>query len=271
MKTSKRPLEAYFLFLVFILIVVLGSASFFKKWMPPLASNRISIDQMMTALFIVTGVFFVGVQGLTGYFIWKYSNQNVEKAAYVSGSHALEITWTLGTAVILAVFGVWSVRVWRKTVIQPPPSHALQVEVVAQQFSWNFLYPNQDGVFGKLNPQYISFLNPLGLDPKDPASRGDIWTKDNLYLPVGKPVVLKIRSLDVVHSFFVPDFRVKQDAVPGMAISTWFIPEKKGKYEIACSQFCGRGHYTMRGTCYVVSQKRFRKELKHLRKEDEGE
>jgi cytochrome c oxidase subunit 2 len=271
MKLLKRPLEAWGMFLIFALIVVIGTASFFIKWMPPLASNRISIDQMMNVLFIITGIFFVLVQGLTGYFIWKYSDQNKERSTYIPGSYALEVTWTLGTAIILAVLGIWGVKVWKKTVIQAPPPNALQVEVVAQQFSWSFLYPGPDGVFGKLNPKYISFLNPLGIDPKDSAGKQDVWTKDDLYLPVGKPVVLRIRSLDVVHSFFVPAFRVKQDAVPGMTISTWFIPEKKGKYEIACSQFCGRGHYTMRGTCFVVSNVRFQKELAHLRKEDEGE
>jgi cytochrome c oxidase subunit 2 len=264
MNQSKRPLEAYALGFAFLLIVVLGTVFFFKKWLPPLASTRVDIDHALTALLIVTGIAFVATQALCGYFIWRYSDPSQDRAVYLPGSHTLEIAWTLGTALIFGFFGVWGLFLWHRVMLAAPPPNALEVEVTGQQFQWNFRYPGPDGVFGRTKPELISDNNPLGLDPTDPASKDDIVVQDDLYLPVNQPVVLLIRSKDVIHSFFLPNFRVKQDAVPGMTVSSWFIPTQVGDFDIACAQFCGLGHYTMHGTIHILPQEKFEEQMKEL-------
>jgi cytochrome c oxidase subunit 2 len=104
--------------------------------------------------------------------------------------------------------------------------------------------------------------NPIGLDPKDPNGKDDIILLNDIHLPVNRPARIRLRSKDVIHSFYVPDFRVRQDAVPGMTIDIWFVPTQTGKFELACSQLCGFGHYSMRGLVTVVSEDDFDKWLK---------
>lgn len=272
MNKTKRPLEGIFLSFLFALIVVLGSIFFIKRnWiipdfsLPTLASDRGSIDHLFHFILLVTGIAFILVQGLTGYFIWHFSDPNREKAAYLTHSTALEVIWTSVTAVMMIIIGIWGLRVWRNIITTDPPKNAIVVEVTGQQFQWNFRYPGPDGKFGRTDATLISDDNPLGLDPKDPASKDDIVTQDELYLPVNVPVEVRIRSKDVIHSFFLPNFRVKQDAVPGMMVETWFTPTRIGRYDIACAQLCGLGHYKMSGILNIVSQQDFQNELKTLK------
>ena len=136
------------------------------------------------------------------------------------------------------------------------------VEVMGEQFAWNFRYAGPDGVFGKTDPTLITSTNPFGLDKTDPAAKDDILSINQLHLPEGKPIRLRIRSHDVIHSFFLPYQRIKQDAVPGMQIELWFVPNRAGQYEIACSQLCGLGHYRMQAHLTVESQEEFEKWLR---------
>lgn len=245
--------------------MVIGAALFFKPWLPPLASDRGELDRLFYVILIITGAAFVLVQLCTGYFIWKYSSPALDRPPYLKDHHALEITWTAVTAGIMCFLAVWGTGLWKKVIFSRPPQAPVLVEITAQQFQWNIRYPGKDGAFGRTNPKLISDENPLGLDSKDPASKDDVVTQDVLYLPVDKPAELRIRSKDVIHSFFLPNFRVKQDAVPGMTIETWFTPTRLGEYEIACAQFCGLGHYTMRGKVNVVTSEEFERKLKELR------
>lgn len=271
MEKKKRPIEGVFLPFLFGLIVVFGSVFFIKRnwlpdfWVPELASNRTYIDPLFNFILIVTGVVFILVQGLTGFFIWRYSDPNRERAVYLKDNHALEVTWTAVTAVFMVIIGIWGLRAWGGAMTAAPPSNAMVVEITGQQFQWNIRYPGPDGALGRTDATLISDDNPLGLDPKDMASKDDIVTQDEFFLPVNVPVQLRIRSKDVIHSFFLPNFRVKQDAVPGMTVDTWFIPTKLGRYEVGCAQLCGLGHYKMQGFLNVVTPEEFQKKLKKLK------
>jgi cytochrome c oxidase subunit II len=144
--------------------------------------------------------------------------------------------------------GLWA------QITSAPPADAFVVEVTGQQFAWNIRYPGKDGIFGRTDPKLVSpeASNFIGLDRSDPNAADDIMMQNQLFLPAGRPVRVRIRSLDVIHSFFLPNFRVKQDAMPGMTVETWFVPTQTGDFEIACAQHCGLGHYRMRGQVHVV-------------------
>ena len=154
----------------------------------------------------------------------------------------------------------------------PPESEALVVQVTGEQFAWNVHYAGPDGVFGRTDIKLLDLQsNPLGLDRSDPAAKDDVTTLNQLYLPVNKPIIVRLRSKDVIHSFGVPEFRVKQDAIPGLTIPIWFVPtvttaemrtrtgNPEFQYEIACAQLCGLGHARMRGFVTVQTAEEFQK------------
>jgi cytochrome c oxidase subunit 2 len=155
---------------------------------------------------------------------------------------------------LLAFFSIpaWSARVDNV----PDESQATVVRVVAEQFAWNVHYPGADGKFGRTDLALVGPDNPLGLDDQDDAGLDDIIT-DRLNVPVGKPVLVMLSSKDVVHSFGLPQMRVKQDAVPGIQQPVWFTPIRAGQWDIACSQLCGLGHYRMKGIYEVMTQEKY--------------
>ena len=135
------------------------------------------------------------------------------------------------------------------------------VRVVGTQFAWNIQYPGPDGKFGRTDIKLVGSDNPLGLDRSDPAAKDDITTINQLNLPVDRPVLVHLSSMDVIHSFGLYEMRVKQDAIPGIQIPVWFIPNRIGEYEIACSQLCGLGHFRMRGFVNIKTEADFQKWL----------
>jgi cytochrome c oxidase subunit 2 len=161
--------------------------------------------------------------------------------------------------VLLVAFAIpaWATRV----ADLPPESEATVVRVVGEQFAWNIHYPGPDGEFGSTNIKLVSPDNPLGLDRNSMHAADDITTINQLNLPVNRPVIVHLSSKDVIHSFGLPNFRVKQDAIPGMFTPVWFTPNRPGDYEIACSQLCGLGHYRMRGFVTIQSDEDFKKFL----------
>jgi len=168
------------------------------------------------------------------------------------------------TAVVFIGLGVQGNRVWAEYFLTDAPPEALTVEVTAQQFAWNIRYPGPDGKFGRTDPALIddAIGNFLGLDPKDPAGRDDVTTQNIMAAPVDRPVRVILRTKDVIHSFFVPQMRVKQDSVPGMAIRVHFTATKTGEYEIACAELCGMQHYKMRGRLLVMPEANYANWLK---------
>jgi cytochrome c oxidase subunit 2 len=208
---------------------------------------------------VVTGLVFIVTNLLLAYFTWRYGDKPGAKAEYWHHNDKLEWTWTLVTAAIMFAFMFHALGLWAQ-IQKAPPAGAMVVEVVGQQFAWNVRYPGKDGVFGRTDAKLVdpSLGNFIGLDKTDPSAVDDLVLPQNqLYLPEGMPVRVRLRSLDVIHSFFLPNFRVKQDAMPGMAIETWFVPKVAGDYEIACAEHCGLGHYRMRGALHVVKPEGF--------------
>jgi len=218
-------------------------------WFPSLASvHGTDVDGVFSWVLIVTGVAFVVTQGLLGYFVARYGTQGKEKAGYWHDNPKAEFFLLTGTAIILVILVFMGQKAWIKFYFTAPPANAVEVHITGQQFGWYFHYPGADGKFGKTDLTMVgtsSASEQIGLDEKDPAAKDDVVTTI-MHLPVNKPVVLKIRSKDVIHSFFLPNFRVKQDAVPGLAVQIGFTPDKAGEYEIACAELCGANHYKMR-------------------------
>lgn len=158
----------------------------------------------------------------------------------------------VGDALLLATTAlpVWTSRATMPDAAQQP----LEVRVVAEQFVWNVHYPGPDERFGATSDALISATNPLGIDRRSEAGRDDIGLTNILTVPVGRPTIVHLSSRDVVHSFTLNEMRIRQDATPGLLVTTWFTPTNTGSWEIGCSQLCGLGHYRMRGAFRVVSQ-----------------
>ena len=234
-------------------------------WLPELVSahGRAVDDQFVLTIVIAGIVFFLAQAGL-GYFIWRYRSRGSGQASYWHESPKLEITWTVVTAVVFIGLGVQGNRVWAEYFLTDAPPEALTVEVTAQQFAWNIRYPGPDGKFGRTDPALIddAIGNFLGLDPKDPAGRDDVTTQNIMAAPVDRPVRVILRTKDVIHSFFVPQMRVKQDSVPGIAIRVHFTATKTVEYEIACAELCGMQHYKMRGRLLVMPEANYANWLK---------
>jgi cytochrome c oxidase subunit II len=156
----------------------------------------------------------------------------------------------VGDAVLLATTALpaWHAR----SVL--PVNAPLEICVTAEQFAWNIQYPGPDGRFGAARPELISAANPIGVDRTDPNGRDDIAVVNLLTLPLGRPVIVHLTSRDVIHSFTLNEMRIRQDAVPGITVDTWFTPVETGRWDIACSQLCGLGHFRMRGEYTVLQQ-----------------
>jgi cytochrome c oxidase subunit 2 len=213
------------------------------------------LDGLLVIVHWMMLVLFVGWSAFFAYVLWRFRASRSPRADFhgVRGgwSSWLEGGILVAEVVLLAFFSIpaWSARVDDL----PQASEATLVRVVAEQFAWNVHYPGKDGVFGKTDISLVGPDNPLGLDDADDAGRDDIIT-DRLNMPVGTPVLVMLSSKDVVHSFGLPQMRVKQDAVPGLVQPVWFTPTRTGTWDIACSQLCGLGHYRMKATYQVMSQ-----------------
>jgi cytochrome c oxidase subunit 2 len=214
------------------------------------------VHWLMLVLFVGWGAFFVFV-------LVKFRKGANPHADYHGAkgkiSKMLEIAIVVVEAVLLVFFAI---PAWAKRVSNfPPDDKAVVVRVVGEQFAWNIHYPGPDGKFGRTDVSLMAADNPLGLDKSDPAAKDDITTINQLTLPVDKPVLVHLSSKDVIHSFGLYEMRVKQDAVPGLDMPVWFIPNRIGDYEITCSQLCGLGHYRMRGFVNIRSQADYEKFL----------
>ena len=178
-------------------------------------------------------------------------SQGNERAAYWHDNPKAEAILLIGTAVILTVLVFMGQRVWANIYFADRPENPLVVEVVGQQFNWNFRYPGADGAFGKIEPKFITGTDPFGLDPADPAGKDDVISIGELHVINNRPALFRLRSNDVIHSFFLPNYRVKQDTVPGMQIEIWMTPTTdnftRNSFEVACAELCGMGHYKMKG------------------------
>jgi len=256
--------------LVVIWLITFISAYFFiaKTWGLPVGASAAAagIDHHFATTYLLMGIVFVAAQVILGLFAWQYRQRTATtpQAFYSHGNNKLEITWTILTLVLFVGLNFMSSSIWASERFRPAVSDAVQVEVTGMQFQWYFRYPGPDGKFGATKPQLEDPSGggeaALGVDPSDPASKDDV-VAGTMYVPVNREIEVILRAEDVIHSFFVPAMRFKQDAVPGLAIHMHFTPIATGDYEIACSQLCGLGHYKMHGILRVVSQEEFDKWL----------
>ena len=219
-----------------------GPAAALPRWMTlpeGVSSYAGEIDGIFRLILWITGIIFFIVEGLLLFFLFRYRHREGRRARYTHGNNRVEVVWTIVPAVICVVLALLSRAAWAEIKQRMPPG-ALQVEVTGEQFAWNIRYPGPDGRFGTAD---------------------DILVLNQLHFPVGRPVVATLRSKDVIHSFFLPEFRVKQDAVPGMTSRIWFDATRTGQWEIACAELCGLGHYRMKGSVTVETPEEFEKWL----------
>ena len=246
------------MFVAVIFAIIIIASIIFHFWSPwwwtPVASNWGNIDATIILSFWVTGAVFVGVCLFMAYCVWRYRYRPDRRAEYEPENKKLEwrLTWltSLGVAALLAP----GLLVWNQFVTVP--KNAFNVEVLAYQWGWNYRLSGEDGILGKTDAKLVSYENPYGLNLNDPNGKDDIIVQDaDLHLQIDQPVKINLRSLDVIHNFYVPQFRAKMDTLPGIVSYYWFTPTKTGKYEILCAEFCGTGHYAMRGTVLVDEKK----------------
>ena len=243
--------------------------------LPPLAATHGGqIDGLIGWIHVFMFILFIGWGAFLAYVLVRFRRSRNPVANYTGVKSHNAAYLEVGVAVVEAVllFG-FAIPLWAARIGDiPPENEALTVQVTGEQFAWNFHYAGPDGVFGRTDITLIDLQsNPLGLDRDDPAAMDDATTVNQLYLPVNRPIIVRLRSKEVIHSFGVPEFRVKQDAVPGLTIPIWFIPNvttaemrtrtgnPEFQYEIACAQLCGLGHYRMRGFVTVQTAEEFQK------------
>lgn len=244
---------------IVVVLLIVGSTVFHFMspwWFTPLASNWGSIDDTIMITFWVTGVVLIAINLFMAYAIWRYRYQKDRRAEYEPENKKLE-GWligltTLGVAAMLAP----GLIVWADFVAVPEDAHVF--EVMGQQWQWSYRYPGRDGILGTTDNKYVDFDNPFGIKPDDPYGQDDILVQsDEVHVPIDQPVKVLLRSLDVLHDFYVPNFRAKMDLVPGLITYFWFTPTKIGSYEVLCAELCGQGHYAMRGIVVVDEQIEF--------------
>lgn len=263
-----------YLFLVFL--IFFGGLFFwysyvnFDKYDVPIASEHgILIDDMFWLTMWITGAVFVITHILLFVFAFRYRHKEKASAYFYPDNAKLEVFWTVVPATVLALLVLSGLTAWN-TITADAPDDAEVVEIMGYQFAWSVRYPGKDNQLGKSDYRLIDASNQFGMDFTDRASFDDFIPRE-IHVPKGKPVLLKIRARDVLHSVFAPHFRLKMDAVPGMPTRFWFVPNKTTEemreelgdpdfnYEIACAEVCGRGHFSMRMVIVVDTPEDYEK------------
>ncbi|MDA1052021.1 MAG: cytochrome c oxidase subunit II [Planctomycetota bacterium] len=224
-----------------------GSFSFpADHWLPVnVSENGAVIDRLFMFILGLTGVIFVATGIALFFFLWKYdAEKNAEPVKFTHGSHALEIVWSVLPAAILLFIAIYQMNAWADAKLRRPtetigttevPKRPL-VEVTGRQFEWRLRYAGEDGEIG---------------------TPDDLYTVNELHIPVDEEIVIAIKSEDVLHSFFLPNLRIKQDIVPGMKQFVWFRANQTGTFDVVCAELCGWGHYKMRGRMTIESREKF--------------
>ena len=211
----------------------------FPRWLPENVSTfGQGVDNLFNAIYYLTAVVFILVMATLIAFLVKYRHQEGKKAAYIEGSTTLEIVWTAATTVIVFVLAMFSYPQWNKikSPTQFPENPEVVVQVSGKQFNWDMTYPGPDNEFG---------------------TDDDLELENNLYVPVNAVVHIRLTAEDVIHSFFVPNLRLKQDALPNRFIDVWFEATKAGTYEIPCAELCGFQHSGMLGYLHVLDEEEY--------------
>jgi len=244
---------------IILVLVVVASVLFhlLAPWhMTPAASNWGSIDTTLLITLVITGIFFIAITLFMAIAVIRFRHREGARAHYQPESRKLE-----GWLVILTSLGIIGMLAPGLVVYNDfvqVPQEATQLEVIAQQWQWAFRFPGRDGKLGKADVKWIDPGNPFGLDRNDPAGQDDVLIMNNeVRLPIDRPVKVLLRAKDVLHDFYIPQMRAKMDMVPGMVSHFWFTPTRLGKFEVLCAEYCGVGHFNMRGHLVVEEQGAF--------------
>lgn len=226
------------------------------------------LDNLFAIIYWVSVAIFFLTFSVLGYFLVKYRYRPDRKAYNYHGNNIVELTWTILPTILFVWIGLYSDDVWARTKYSSRvPQADIEILCLGRQFGWTFLYPGADGKFGRnaytdrTARSLMSTTNPFGMDSTSADGMDDFVTENQFRVPVNSNVVVRGSSIDVLHSFFLPHARVKQDVVPGTWMSIWFNLFKTGTYELACAELCGGGHYSMRAEYKVVSMAEYDKWL----------
>ena len=237
--------------LLFFLVPVLGVglflwAPFNNHWLPrDVSSHGRQIDHLFNFILGLTGVVFIVTELLLFWFLWRYdAATNTSPVKFTHGSHNLEIVWTILPAATLLFIAIYQMNAWAEVKLQKPDM-PYTVEVTARQFEWRLRYPGRDGAIG---------------------TQDDLFHVNELHVPVDEMVMVKLESQDVLHDFFLPHLRIKQDAVPGSTIPVWFKATEQGEFDLVCAELCGWGHYKMKGRLIIETRDEYERWLAELEK-----
>jgi cytochrome c oxidase subunit 2 len=235
-----------------LILIVVGTAVFHYVspwWLTPIASNWQQMDDALVLTLVITAAIFIIINLFVAYAVIKFRHREGMRASPEHGGKKLE-WWLIGvTSVGIAVMLAPGLDVYAKLIT--PPANAMQFEVMGQQWQWHYRLPGKDGKLGLTDVSHITSTNPFGMSDKDPNGQDDILVESQeMHIPVNKPVKVLLRAQDVLHDFYVPQFRTRMNMVPGMVTSFWFTPTRTGKFEVMCAQLCGVGHANMRS--YVI-------------------
>ena len=262
------------LFIVFLLgggiLMFWYSIKEFDNYQLPVASEHgVITDSLFWWSMGITGIVFLITHILLFIFPYKYQYSEKRKASFYPDNNKLEVIWTIVPAIVLAGLVISGWVAW-SDITAPAPENAHTVEIMGYQFAWEVRYPGKDNVLGDYDYRLITATNSHGIDFTDKNSIDD-FPSPVVVIPKGEPVLFKIRARDVLHSVFAPHMRLKMDAVPGMPTRFWFVPTKTTaemreetgnpdfNYEIACTEICGKGHFSMRKVIEVVEPEAYQK------------
>lgn len=251
---------AVFLFLMLSLSLAGAESSVGNPyWSPPNATvGGREVDGLLNFIYYLTAAVFLITQAVFIYYLVRYRRKKGVKAQYFHGHNVLELVWTATPLLVFVGLAIYSNVVWNR-LHRDPPVDALGISISSYQFGWDFRYPGHDDALGVTDAALISGDNKFGVSPDDAAGRDDFITSE-LVIPVGRPIHIYLNSRDVIHSFYVPSFRLYQDAVPGRTISwVWFEVTRPGHFELACSQLCGAGHFNMKAPIRALPPEEYAK------------
>ena len=293
-RLNRSQARAMLVFMIGLLGFCIVSAYWWKNYMLGYGPHKAasahgnSLDSLFNVTLLFTGIVFVLTHIALFYFSWKYKKTKVSKATHWAHDNTLEIVWSAIPAVVMTYLVIKGLLAWNTVMadVKEGDDH-IEIEATAYQFAWHLRYPGPDGLLGTRDYKKISADNPLGQDWTDPKNFDD-FHPDELWLPVGKKVRVRIIARDVLHNFYLPHFRVKMDAVPGLPTYFVFTPEKTTEqyrdelrnypeynvpkdpsdpeskmlweefnYELACAELCGKSHYSMRRVVRIVTQEEY--------------
>jgi len=250
--------------LVVVLVVLAVGSVVFHFWSPwwwtPIASNWSNIDDAIIITFWITGVVYTAVILFMAYCVYRYRYHPDKRADYEPENTKLEL-WLCGLTTI-GVIGLLTPGLLAWNDFVTVPDDAVEIEVLGKQWEWNYRLPGKDGKLGKTSIRLINDDNPFGINPKDPNGKDDVLIEgDGLHMPLGQNIKVLLRSTDVLHDFYVPEFRAKMDLVPGMVTFFWLRPTRTGTFDVLCAELCGVGHHIMRSSVTVDEKPAYEKWL----------